>query len=146
MLLPDPATELATDHDIHDAYVQHGVEVAMRKFMVASGMGDGPPPAPSTPETAETFTRINGNLDYFFDHGILPLSEYVPDIIKLREGAAGVVVGAGAQSEGQTTYRTTAALAEKLGLKPIIFPGDHMGYVSQPDAFAEALQRSLLDS
>jgi pimeloyl-ACP methyl ester carboxylesterase len=146
MLLPDPAKELAADREIHDTYLQDGVEAAMGKFMVASGMGDGPPPAPPTPEAAETFARINGNLDYFFGHGILPLSKYVPDIAELSKGAAGIVVGAGAQSEGQITYRTTVALAEKLGLKPIIFPGDHMGYVSQPDEFAAVLQQSLLGS
>jgi pimeloyl-ACP methyl ester carboxylesterase len=146
MLLPDSAKELASDREIHDTYLHNGVEAAMGKFMIASGMGDGPPPAPPTPEAAETFARINGNLDYFFGHGILPLSEYVPDLAKLRKGAAGVVVGVGAQSEGQITYRTSVALAEKLGLKPIIFPGDHMGYVSQPDEFAAVLQQSLLGS
>jgi pimeloyl-ACP methyl ester carboxylesterase len=146
MLLADPAKELASDREIRDTYLQDGVEAAMGKFMAASGIGDGPPPAPSTPEAAEAFARINGNLDYFFGHGILPLSEYEPDITKLRKVAAGVVVGVGAQSEGQITYRTSVALAEKLELKPIIFPGDHMGYVSQPDAFAAILQQSLLDS
>jgi pimeloyl-ACP methyl ester carboxylesterase len=146
MLLPDPAKELASDRDIHDTYLHDGVEAAMGKFMAASGMGDGPPPAQPTPEAGETFARINGNLDYFFGHGILPLSEYVPDIAKLREEAARVAVGAGAQSEGQVTFRTSVALAEKLGLKPVIFPGDHMGYVSQPDAFAAILQQSFMDS
>ena len=77
---------------------------------------DAPPVAP-TPEAAATFTRINGNLDYFFGHGLLPLSLYVPGIGALRAGKPRIVVGIGAQSAGQPTYLTGVALVDKLGGK-----------------------------
>jgi pimeloyl-ACP methyl ester carboxylesterase len=143
MLLPDPSKELASDKDIHGTYLREGVGVAMQKFMAASGMNDGPPPAPPTPEAAETFARINGNLDYFFGHGIMPLSEYVPDVATLRTGKPQVIVAVGEKSAGQITYRTGKALAAKLGSKPVMFPGDHMGYAFETAAFAEALRRTL---
>ena len=143
MLLPDPSKELASDKDIHATYLRQGAGAAMKKFMGTAGLDDAPPPPPPTPEAAETSARINGNLDYFFGHGIMPLSEYVPDIATLRVGKPRVIVAIGEKSAGQITYRTGQALAEKLGTKPVIFPGDHMGYAFDTVAFAEVLRQTL---
>ena len=149
MLLADPSKALADDRLVYDTYRREGAEAAMRAFMAISGMAggagqaDAPPPVPPAPEAAETFARINGNLDYFFGHGLLPLSLYVPEIGTLRSGKPRIVVGIGEQSAGQPTSLTGMALAEKLGSKPVIFPGDHLGYVPSTDAFAQTLLRAL---
>jgi pimeloyl-ACP methyl ester carboxylesterase len=149
MLLDDPSQDLAKDQDVYDTFHRDGVEAAAWKFFQVAGMSDGaeqsdaPPPAPSSPEAAETFARINGNMPYFFAHGLMPLSLYRPDAERLRSGKVRVVVGVGETTVGQTTHRTGSALAEKLGGRPFVFPGDHIGYVANASAFADTLDQAL---
>jgi len=150
MMLPNPSEALAQDEEVHDTYRREGLEAAVHKFMAMSGLSeepakaDAPPPVAPTPEAIETLNRINGNMEYFIAHGLMPLSLYVPDVNALRAGHR-VVVGLGEKSVGQITYRTGAALAEKLGAQPVVFPGDHIGYGSDADTFAQILHRALVD-
>jgi hypothetical protein len=64
-----------------------------------------------------------------------------------------IVVAAGEESEGQMTGRAALALAGRLGIKAVIFPSGHAGFLwgeygqtGEPDAFAaklrEVIQRS----
>ena len=153
MMLADPAQALADDHRIYDTYRRDGAGAAMQAFMAMSGMDGGPgakdagspPPPPPTAEAGATFARINGNLGYFFGHGLLPLSLFRPDVGILRQGQPRIVIGVGEQSAGQVTYRTGVALAGKLGVRPVLFPGDHLGYLAHADAFAGALNKALTD-
>jgi pimeloyl-ACP methyl ester carboxylesterase len=145
-VLPDPKEALAGMQAVYDTYRREGVGPAMQKFVEVAGMGGGPPEDASpqfesTPEAMEAFARINGNLDYFLEHGLKPISSYVPDVDALRSGPARVVVGIGERSRGQLAHRTAVALAEKLGTDPVTFPGDHGGFGSHPKAFAETLHR-----
>ena len=41
------------------------------------------------------------------------------------------------------TSRSSTALAELLGMAPIEFPGDHGGFLGQPEEFAESLLKVL---
>jgi pimeloyl-ACP methyl ester carboxylesterase len=144
-LLPDPTQTLAGNRSVADAYRSGGVPAAMQKFAEVTGFTgglerQGPPPPP---EVQETFKRIEGNMDYFFACGLVPISQYEPDVAALRSGPVRVVVGVGEDSVGQTAYRTAVALAEKLGRPPVTFPGDHGGYGPQAEAFAATLDRVL---
>lgn len=65
-----------------------------------------------------------------------------PDLDRLRE-APGLVVGIGHDSAGQLCDRTSRALASSLDLEPTIFPGDHLGFVDHPEAFATRLGEVL---
>ena len=50
---------------------------------------------PPAAEVSEMFARINGNLDYFFAHGLKPISFYVPcQALRDRPGAR-IVIGVG---------------------------------------------------
>lgn len=49
----------------------------------------------------------------------------------------------GDASGGQVAHRAGVALAERLGTDVVVFPGDHGGYSSHPDAFAELLYKVL---
>jgi pimeloyl-ACP methyl ester carboxylesterase len=143
-VLPDPSDEIAATHDIHATFLREGIGAAMQKFAALAGMGPpGPPARPPTPEEIETFGRMSGNIEYFVAHGLRPISLYAPDIAALRSGSARVVVGIGEESKGQLCWRTSTALAEKLGSKPVLFPGDHMGYGPHPERFAEVLDAVL---
>jgi pimeloyl-ACP methyl ester carboxylesterase len=146
-MLADPSDALADIQEVYDTYRREGVGPGMQKFMQVAGLGggqqrqDAPPPSEPSPEAREAFTRIGGNLEYFLAHGLKPISFYFPDVSALRAASVRVVVGIGETSGGQLAHRTAMALAEKLGTVPVSFPGDHGGYGSHPDAFAEILHR-----
>lgn len=149
MLLDDPSEQLAADQDLHDTYRRDGVEAAMQKFFADNGLdagpeeGEGPPAFEMPPEAAETFARVSGNFEYWLAHGMLPLSRYRPDVEALRQGAPRIVVGLGGQSVGQPIHAMGSALATGLGMPPIDFPGDHMGFESHAEPFAATLHRAL---
>lgn len=147
MLLDDPSEALAADQDLYDTYRREGVDAAMAKFFAMNGLedepGDAPPEFDMPPEAAETFARVSGNFEYWLAHGMLPLSRYKPDIEALRGGRPRVVVGIGDQSAGQPIHEMATAVAKKLGIEPVTFPGDHMGFETHAETFVETLRRTF---
>ena len=76
---------------------------------------------------------------------------FMPDAEALRSSPVRVIPAIGALGEGGLARRGGQALAELLGVEPVIFPGDHGGFAANewspdndPAAFAAAL-RKLLD-
>jgi pimeloyl-ACP methyl ester carboxylesterase len=148
MLLADPSKEVAAAQSLHDTYRREGVEAAMGKFFADNGLAEGPeeqaaPELPPDPEGAETFARVSGNFEYWLAHGLLALSLYRPDVDRLCAGKPRVVVGIGEESAGQPIDGMGRALATRLGTERVVFPGDHMGFETQPGPFAETLHRAL---
>jgi pimeloyl-ACP methyl ester carboxylesterase len=144
-LLPNVEEHRAFNRELREIYKAHGAGAAMQKFLSSTGLDaprpkDAPPPSP---EAQEAFARVMGNLDFFFGYGMKAIVEYVPDVATLKAGKPQVVVGVGEATRGQVAHQTGVALAERLGMDPVIFPGDHGGYSSQPAAFAERLQAVL---
>lgn len=130
---------------IYETYQNEGVEAAMARFMGAAGMGqgeEGPPPSLS-PEAeaaiAEAMARTEQNLDFFLGHYLLPITSYEPDFAALAAARTRIEAGVGEASVGQETYDTALALAKRLGTTPVVFPGDHVGMATHPEAFAETL-------
>jgi pimeloyl-ACP methyl ester carboxylesterase len=149
LLLDDPSAALAADQEILDTYRREGVDAAMQRFFAMTDLedetehGDVPADFEPTPEDAATFERVSGNFEYWLAHGMAPLSLYRPDIEALRTGAPRVVVGIGEQSAGQMIAEMGLALARRLGTEPVIFPGDHMGFGSDPETFGETLHQAI---
>jgi pimeloyl-ACP methyl ester carboxylesterase len=144
-LLPNVAEHRAFRRELNAIYKAHGAGAAMQKFMSSTGL-DAPPPKdapPPPPEMQEAFNRMMGNLDFFFGYGMRAIVEYVPDVATLKTGKPRVVVGVGETTKGQTAHQTGVALAERLGVTPVVFPGNHGGYGSQPEAFAKLLHQVL---
>lgn len=160
MLLDDASAVLAADQDIHDTFLREGPEAALAKFLALTGLEDDreqatgedtqepgtPPDGEPSPEEMEAYARMERNIAYWFEHGMLPLSTYRPDVDALRSGQPRIVVALGEQSAGEIAYRTGEALADHLGIRPVIFPGDHMGFGGEPGPFADALARALGDA
>ena len=47
-------------------------------------------------------------------------------------------------SQGEPPWvRAARAVAEQLGAKPVLVPGDHGGFAAEPDAFAQRLRELL---
>ena len=77
-------------------------------------------------------------------------AEYQHDFDALASGPARVVIGIGEESRPFVAGRASAAVAERLGVAPVTFPGGHDGFLGgeygrtgKPDAFAATL-RSVL--
>jgi len=105
--------------------------------------GDGPPESDIPPEAAETFARVSGNFEYWLAHGMLPLSLYEPKVGALRKGKPRIVIGLGEQSKGQPIHEMGTAVAGKLGVEPVAFPGDHMGFEAHAEQFVETLSKAF---
>lgn len=76
---------------------------------------------------------------FWFEHELRASVSWLPDVDVLRDGGVRIVVGIGEESGGQLCERTSTALAARLGIEPTRFPGDHIGFVEQPEPFAAVL-------
>ncbi len=140
-LLPDAADQRARTDDIIETFHRQGVGAAWAKFMTNAGFdvgGDGAPGPAGPPSERDLSTSAR-----FFDHELRPTARYVPDVAALTSGPSRVVVGIGADSTRLITYKTSLALAESLGTAPVVFPGDHGGFLTAPGAFADRLTEVL---
>ncbi|MEV4170248.1 alpha/beta hydrolase [Nonomuraea sp. NPDC049709] len=141
-LLPDAAEQRAAVDDMIETFHRAGLEAAFAKFMGNAGFDEGDEDAPAGPpgEPSEQ-DLIDGAR--FFAHELRGTTRFVPDIAALKAGPARVVIGVGVESGQLVTYRTSVALAELLGTVPAEFPGDHGGFMGQPEEFAEVLRKVL---
>lgn len=126
-LVPDLAHAL---EPVMEVYRRDGALGALAKFAEVAGM------APSRRTPSDQMLK---NFDYFFAHAARPISEYRPDIARLKKGPP-ITVGVGVASEGQLAYRTAQALARELDIAPVTFPGDHTGWLRELDAFAALIR------
>jgi len=154
MLLDDPSADIAETNGLYDIYKTQGIDAAMGAFFGGNNLegpeagareGDAPPDFDMPPEAAETMGRVMGNFDYWLAHGLKPLSFYKPDVAALKTGKPQLVVGISTESEGQPIARMSGALAEKLGVTPVAFPGDHITGFDEPNAteFAAVLDKTF---
>ncbi len=150
-LLEDPAPDMEVEARVVAAYRTGGVAAAMQAFMAETGLAETPRSSeehvrPVSDEERDTRRRTNENLPSFFEHGMLTLSGYIPDVRTLRAGAPRVIVAVGSDSAGQPIDRSTRALAHHLNTEVLVFPGDHLGYASHAASFAELLHHCLMNA
>jgi len=153
-VLPDREQAFAAIADIHETYQRAGVGPAMAKFFaltavkgpIPAGFGDPPP----NPADFGLPTEDDGSRDDPLLGRIIAGTHYELDFEALRAASTRIVVGAGAESEGEFTHRAALAVAERLGTEPVIFPSHHGGFLGgefawhgEPDAFAATLRQVL---
>jgi pimeloyl-ACP methyl ester carboxylesterase len=155
-LLDDSEMALKVNADIVATYARLGFGSAMAKF-IRLVMHQGPipedyldQPAPD-PSQFGLPTADDGSRDDLLLSGNLAMPPFVPDIEALRTSSVRVIPAIGAEGHGTLARRGGEALAEQMGLEPVIFPGDHGGFAanewspsSDPAAFAAKL-REVLD-
>ena len=155
-VLPDREHALAAIRDIHETYQRGGVGPGMVKFITLVSHR-GPIPADfadrSAPDPAAFGlpTEDDGSRnDPMLGQHIIWVTHYQHDFDALRTAPTRIVVAAGAESEGQMTYRSAVAVAERLATAPVIFPSDHGGFLGgeygqtgDPPAFAAKLREVL---
>ncbi|HKG57677.1 MAG TPA: alpha/beta hydrolase [Candidatus Limnocylindrales bacterium] len=158
-IVPDHEAALAATRDIHETYERDGMGPAMAKFIaIVSYKGPitddflkrpGPDPAMFGLPTADDGSRN----DPLLAQNIITSTHYEPAFDALRAASTRIVVAVGAQDEGQLARRAAEAAAERLGTKPVTFPGGHAGFLGgeygqtgEPDAFAAKLREVLAAS
>lgn len=112
----------------------HGQRRIRRRW----GRGGAPTPPPGQPTEQDLADSAR-----FFSHELRHTTRYLPDSVALTTGSTRVVIGLGAASGALITHSTSTALAERLGTRPVEFPGDHGGFVGQPKEFADTLRKVL---
>ncbi len=156
-LVPDREHALAANRAMHETYMRNGFGRAMAQFIsIVSHRGPftaelaaAPPPDPAMFGMP---TEDDGNrTDLMFAHQVLWLVSYEPDFDALRRAPTRIVIGVGEKSDGQLAHRGGEATAERLGVQPTVFPGDHGGFMGgeygqppgEPEAFATKLREVL---
>jgi pimeloyl-ACP methyl ester carboxylesterase len=156
-LLPDHEQALAAARGIHETYVRRGVGPAMARFLeltslkgpIPNDFADrpGPDPADFGLPMEDDGTRDDPMLNT-----IVGTAHYEHDFVALRAAETRIVIGAGAESEGELAHRAALSVAGLLGRKAVIFPSHHGGFLGgefgwrgDPDAFAATLRRVLAE-
>jgi pimeloyl-ACP methyl ester carboxylesterase len=155
-VLPDREQVMAAVRDLGATYQRSGFGAGMAKFIVMTshkgpfptnfGSGPAPDPAMFGMPTEDDGSRD----DALLAQNLYTTIGYEPDFDALKAAPTRIVLAAGEASEDQMAYRGAIAVAERLGTKPVIFPGGHAGFLKSewdpsgdPEAFAAKLHEVL---
>ena len=155
--LPDAEQAMAVVQAIHATYERRGFGAGMAHFIAVTNQR-GPftaefaaQPGPD-PQMFGMPAQDDGNRsDALLGPSMVAITSYRPDWDALRAAPTRIVIAAGEASQGQMANRGAYAVAERLGLSPVVFPGGHGGFFNSewepadPAAFAAKL-RELLDT
>ncbi|MGR6921348.1 alpha/beta fold hydrolase [[Actinomadura] parvosata] len=155
-VLPDRDRALAVIADMRQTYEREGFGPAMAKFIATtSHKGEFPAdpadlPAPD-PAAMGLPTADDGSRDDpLLGQNLITCTHYEPDFDALRAASTRIVIGVGAESEGEMAHRGGEGVADRLGAKPVTFPSNHGGFMGnefgmpgQPEAFATTLRQVL---
>jgi pimeloyl-ACP methyl ester carboxylesterase len=137
-LLPDPDEPRAQVDGVVEAFHTAGLGAAMAKFRAFVDGGDAGSPGQGEPSREDL-----ANATHFVAHELLATVRFVPDTSAIGSSPARVVVAIGEDSSALLTFRTSTALADRLGETPVRFPGGHVGFLARPGDFAEAVAGAL---
>ncbi|MEQ4722105.1 alpha/beta hydrolase [Nonomuraea sp. B19D2] len=141
-LLPDRERLHAGTDDLIATYLAGDVIGAWAKFMKQADI--------TLPEGALEM-MFGGDRDpqhiqderRWFAHEMIHTNRWLPDLDVMRSLPIRLMVGIGEDSAGELCDRTSRALADALGVEPVLFPGDHTGFADQPDRFCARLRAVL---
>jgi pimeloyl-ACP methyl ester carboxylesterase len=156
-VLPDREHAMSVTRAIHETYQRSGWGAGMAHFIAVTGH-EGPFTAQSAAEPAPdpaTFglpAEDDGKrADPMLGVHMVSCTHYQPDFEALRAAPTRIVIGVGEDSNEQMAARGGRAVAERLDMAPVVFPGGHGGFLGgeygqhdKPDEFAAAL-REVLD-
>jgi pimeloyl-ACP methyl ester carboxylesterase len=157
-VLPDREEALAAAADVHETYMREGFGAGMAKFIALTSLKGPIPadfaerPAPNPAEFGLPTEDDGARDDPLLGQSMATDSDYELDLDALRATPTRIVIAAGAESEGELTYRAALAVAERLGTEAVIFASHHAGFLGgefgmrgQPEAFAATLRQVLTE-
>jgi pimeloyl-ACP methyl ester carboxylesterase len=155
-VLPDREAALAASRGVHATYQRSGFGAGMAAFIalashhgpIASDFADQPAPDPA--QFGMPAEDDGSRDDALLGQNLVSCTHYQPDLEALRATSTRIVIGAGAESEGELAHRAAVALAEQLGKPALTFPSNHGGFLGgeygqtgDPAAFAATLREVL---
>jgi acetyltransferase/esterase len=143
-LLPDAAAWREFFDGVYATYRSSGIPAAMRQFATAFSDADRRALHRQAMRPDNSPYR-EANATYWMDHELRQYPRVELDLDALAAHADRLVLAGGRASHGGLAYRTSQALASKLGLEVLELPGGHFGCVTQPAAFASELTDALAD-
>jgi hypothetical protein len=83
--------------------------------------------------------------EYLPDGELLPVTNYLPDVERIKQNGVKVFLGVGEWALSRKTWHLQVAqiLAEQLGCELVRFPGHHGSYMDMPQEWAATLRRVL---
>ena len=155
-VVPDREQALAACVDIHETYLRSGMGPGMAKFIgLVSHKGPIPAdyvdqPAPDPAMFGLPIEDDGSRDDALLAQNMISCTHHQLDFDALRAASTRIVIGAGAESEGELAHRAAVVVAERLGTTPVTFPSGHGGFLGgeygqagDPDGFAATLRRVL---
>ncbi len=155
-LVPDREAALAACRAVAKTYQERGFGAGMAHFItLVSHEGPftdefaaqpGPDPAMFGMPTEDDGSRT----DPLLAQNMVTSTAYEPDFDALQRADTTIVMAVGEASGTTLARRGGEAVAERLGIEPVVFPGDHAGFLGgeygqtgEPDAFAAKLREVL---
>ncbi|QCB94138.1 alpha/beta fold hydrolase [Cellulomonas shaoxiangyii] len=156
-VLPDAEHARAASARVDAAYQAHGWGHGMAAFIaLTSWQGEFPADflteLPDPAAFGMPAEDDGGRDDPLLSGAAAAVTAYEPDVARLRATSTRVVLAAGIESRDIITWRTTHALADRLGTDVAVFPSNHGGFLGdefgmpgQPEAFATRLREVLAE-
>ncbi len=155
-LVPDSEAAQAANDDIYETYQRDGHGAGMAKFIaLVSFEGEFPAdytdrPAPDPAMFGLSAEDDGTRDDILLGQNIRGTTSYEPDFDALSKVKDRLVIGSGEESVQQLAARCGQALADRLGLTPVVFPSNHGGFLGdeygmpgKPAEFATKLHEVL---
>jgi acetyltransferase/esterase len=140
--LPDGQRWVDFFVEVYDLYRQSGIEPALKTFREhAFAQSDRHIMARAM--DPKNGACILANATYWFEHELRQYPAVDLDLDALKAHADRIVLVAGRESRGYPAYEVNVELGKKLGRDVIELPGGHVGYVTQPAAFAREFVQAL---
>lgn len=131
-------------HDtIREIARREGATSAIQQFMAQIGVSyEDREPDADLPEQGERPTQ---NTMFLLKRELAMYDRYWFDFTALRSALVQtrLVIAAGESGRAYVGYQNAVAMADKLGMTVVEFPGHHVGYISHPRAFTARLQEVL---
>jgi pimeloyl-ACP methyl ester carboxylesterase len=124
---------------LYDLYRQRGVDAAQARFRAQAFAVSDQEAMAHAPQNA--YTRANAT--YWFEHELRQYPAVALDLGALGAYAERIVLVAGKESRGHPTYEATVALGKRLNRPMHEVPGGHVGFLTHPSEFAQALLQTL---
>ncbi len=155
-ILPDRDMLLKACADIHDTYLRSGMGPGMAEFITLVGwkgeLSDAyfGAPAPDPAAFGLPVEDDGSRDDPLLAQNLLSCTGYDPDFPALAAASTRIVPAAGRESADEMAARGASALAARLGLDTVSFPGGHGGFMGDeygmpgdPEGFAAVLREVL---
>lgn len=140
-VLPDEEEWESFLEDVMETYEETGIDPAMGLF--ASRMVSDADAEMMAQPKQDTGDEAFADRIHWFEHELPAVATAHLDFDALTDYAKRLVFLRGQSSEGTPAYRVSTRLAEQTGSVLKDVPGGHLGYTTDPPAFADELQAAL---